>query len=656
MIHELGQLITSGAKNFLITGIPDVGLIPDYDIDHSGALDATEQARADAATAYSQYLDGLIRTQVVPALRAAGATVTYVSMTDGLNAILPTLEALHGLAPGTLSTDLLAHHSLVFFDDIHPNAQVHALFGAYAQALLGGTAWVETLPLTGADVDYSLTASIAVGGEVDKMVIALVAGTQYRFDMLGVSSLGTAGSLADPSVSLLNPSGTPVASDADSGAGFDAVLSFTAASSGNYTLQLSAVGTLTGAYTLQASVIGGAAMTGGNTYTLNSAATLVLEGAGGAGLDAVNASVSYALAAGSEIELLATTNAKGKGAINLTGNEFAQAITGNAGANILNGRGGADTLTGGAGKDVFVLGGGAVDTITDYASGDVVDLSGVLTVAAGVNVVSGGYVRVTTSGLIQVDANGGGDQWVTLANINSGGAVAVRYVSGGAAANVSVSRVAASTTSVMLASAVAAAGVTAMPVSADPAAVEHAGAAAAAALAAPVIGGFEILSGATLARPALAGEAREVASAIGFAAHHGGEVSTVSLDAFAEAAVHAGQTSGLPAGIELPALAMPSLADAVTMPSALTAAGISAPQLHGGLPQILADALGGGGQTGSIDALLDALPNDGPGLGVGFAPAVGGMEMLASLALFAPSIELFGMEAMAVHQDAVAPV
>ena len=452
MIHEIGQLITSGARNILITGIPDVGLIPKYDVDGSGDLDATEQMRADAATLYSQYLDNLIRTEVVPALRAAGAAVTYAPLMDyqdggatvtgGLNAIMPTLEALHGLAPGTLTTNLLDYQNLVFFDQIHPTAQVHALFGSYAQALLAGTPWVETLPLTGADVDYALTASIAVGGEVDKLVMALVAGTQYRFDMLGVSSLATPGTLADPSLSLLNPAGTVAGSDADSGAGFDAVLLFNPAASGNYTLQLSAVGTLTGAYALQATVMGGAAMQAGNIYTVSSAGTLVLEGAGGVGQDVVKASVSYALAAGSEIEQLSTTNAKGKTAIDLTGNEFGQQIVGNAGANVLEGKGGADTLTGGAGKDVFVLGGGTADRITDYGQGDVVDVSQILSVASGTNLIGGGYLRVTTSGPIQADVTGGGDHWVTLSQINGGGAVSLRYLSGGQLTTVSASRVA----------------------------------------------------------------------------------------------------------------------------------------------------------------------------------------------------------------------
>ena len=450
LIHELGQLIDDGAVHFLITGTPDVGLIPKYaGVDKQ--YDAIELAGSQAATAYSQYLDNLIRTEVVPALRAMGATVTYVPMMDyqdgvgtvtgGLNAVLPTLEALHGLAPGTLTTNLLDHAGLVFFDDIHPTAQVHALFGSYAQAMLAGTPWVETLPLTGADVDYSLKASIAVAGEVDKLVIAMVAGTDYRLDLLGMSSLGLAGSLADPSLRLLGPSGALADSDADDGAGFDATITFRAPTGGNYTAELSATGGLTGSYVLQASVVGGAAMLAGNSYTVTSAATLVIEGAGGVGTDIVQSSVSYALAAGSEVEILRTSNAKGKTAINLTGNEFDQAITGNAGANILDGKGGDDMLTGGAGKDVFVLGTGGTDAIADYGNGDLVDLSPVLNVAAGTNVVVGGYVRVTSSGLVQLDADGGGDEWVTLATINNGGAVTVRYVSGGSAATVSVARV-----------------------------------------------------------------------------------------------------------------------------------------------------------------------------------------------------------------------
>jgi phospholipase/lecithinase/hemolysin len=454
MLHEMIQLFEEGARHFVITGIPDVGLIPHYDRDGDGVLNATEQLRSDAATAYSIYLDTLIRTEVVPALTAMGATVTYVPIMDhvdangtlvqgALSANLPTIAALHGLTLDQLTNNWLQHKELVFFDHVHPNAQANALLGAYMQSMIAGTPWVEKLPLTSADVDYRLTASIAVKGEVDQLVIAMVAGTTYRFDMLGVSSLGTAGSLADPSLRLLGPFGGIAAADDDSGAGFDATISFTAATAANHTLQLTAVGSVTGSYTLQAAVISGTAMQAGQTYVVSTAATLVLEGAGGAGQDVVKASVSYALSSGSEIEVLRTTNDKGKGAINLTGNEFGQTLVGNAGSNILDGKGGADTLFGGGGKDSFILGFDAgVDRISDYARGEIVDVSKTLSVAAGINVSSGGYLRVTTSGLIQVDTDGGGDEWATLGTINGNSAVTFRYLSGGAATTVSLARTA----------------------------------------------------------------------------------------------------------------------------------------------------------------------------------------------------------------------
>ncbi|MDP9422644.1 MAG: SGNH/GDSL hydrolase family protein [Pseudomonadota bacterium] len=456
LLFELRQLFDDGARNFCITGIPDVGAIPHYDRDGNGMLNLTEQMRSDAATDYSIYLDTLIRTQVVPALTAMGATVTYVPVMDyvdangqlvtgALSAILPTIAALHGLTTDQLTSNWLQHKALVFFDHVHPNAQVHALVGSYMQAMIGGTPWVETLPLTSAEVDYSLTASITVKGEVDQLVIAMVAGTTYRFDMLGVSSLGTAGSLADPSMRLLGPFGGIVAADDDSGAGFDATISITAATAANHTLQLLAVGSVTGSYILQAAVMSGAAMQAGNTYVVSSASTLVIEGAGGVGADVVKASISYTLSAGSEIELLRTTNDLGKTAINLTGNEFSQTLVGNAGSNVLDGKAGADTLIGGGGKDTFVLGTDAassIDRISDYAKGEIVDVTKVLSVAAGTNLASGGYLRVTKDGLIQVDADGGGDEWATLSTINGSSAVTFRYLSGGSATTAILSRTA----------------------------------------------------------------------------------------------------------------------------------------------------------------------------------------------------------------------
>lgn len=482
LISELSPLVNVGAKNILITGIPDVGLIPRYDVNNDRYLDSGEEARADLATALSAYLDNLIRTEVVPALQALGAKVTYVpiagpayvtttgqTIAPALAAVLPTLEALHKLAPGTLTTDMLAHQGVVFFDQIHPTAQTHALIGSYLYSKVTGTEWIETLPLTGGDMNYAMTGVISAAGEVDKLTVSLVAGTTYTIEMLGMASLGTSGSLGDTALRIVMPNGTVVTdflprSGSDSGVGFDATFTFTAASSGNYTIELMGAGSLTGAYRVQGSVVAGAA-DGDTTYTVSSASIGIIEGAAG-GYDIVKASVSYTLAEGSQVEELVTNDARAKTSINLTGNDYGQALIGNAGANILDGRGGADTLTGGAGKDVFVLSdAGSIDAILDYARGEIVDVAQLLKVAAGVDAVASGYLRVTADGRIQIDANGGGDGWVTLATVSGTGAVTLRYQSGTSLTTVNVARSGTSTASA-LAGAVAAAGMMSSPLAA----------------------------------------------------------------------------------------------------------------------------------------------------------------------------------------------
>jgi phospholipase/lecithinase/hemolysin len=466
---ELKQIGLIGVKNVLLTGVPDVGLIPKYDVNSNLVLDVTEAARSAAATDYSRYLDNLFRSKVIPALQDAGLNVTYVPLMDytdasgthtgALNAIMPELAVLNGLPSSELTQHLLNHQDLVFFDQVHPNAQTHALVTAYANSLLPGGSWVETPVLLGADVDYRAMGSISAAGEVDKLSIAMVAGTTYTFQMLGVSSLTTftlrqlglgpinpSTLLSDTSLQLATASGTVLRTDDDSGMGLDSSLAFSATSAGNHVLSMSAVGSLKGSYVVTATVTG-AAMNGGNSYIVNNASTLVLEGHGGLGHDIVLSSVSYALSGGSEIEVLRTTNDRGKGAINLTGNEFAQTLIGNAGSNVLEGKDGADTFYGDKGNDRFVLGRdaltntSAVDRIMDYAAGDIVDLTQVLNLGAGTNVSGGGYMRITTGGLIQVDLDGGGNGWATLSTINGTGAVTVRYMLGGSASNLSVSRV-----------------------------------------------------------------------------------------------------------------------------------------------------------------------------------------------------------------------
>ncbi|RJF90866.1 calcium-binding protein [Sphingomonas cavernae] len=110
---------------------------------------------------------------------------------------------------------------------------------------------------------------------------------------------------------------------------------------------------------------------GDDIYYADSAGDRIVEGAG-QGRDTVYTSASLALEAGSEVEVLSTIAWAATDALNLTGNEFANALYGNAGANILNGGGGNDVLIGFGGDDIyyvdFSINGGS-DRVIEHADG-----------------------------------------------------------------------------------------------------------------------------------------------------------------------------------------------------------------------------------------------------------------------------------------------
>lgn len=114
----------------------------------------------------------------------------------------------------------------------------------------------------------------------------------------------------------------------------------------------------------------------------------------------------------------------GDGADVLNGEAGADSLDGGAGNDWLAGGAGADTLAGGAGADRFVLGaaehGG--DTLADFsaAQGDRLDVHAILgAFGSGYAALSaGGFVRlsaVTGGVLLQVDEDGGGNEYAALA-------------------------------------------------------------------------------------------------------------------------------------------------------------------------------------------------------------------------------------------------
>jgi Ca2+-binding RTX toxin-like protein len=109
----------------------------------------------------------------------------------------------------------------------------------------------------------------------------------------------------------------------------------------------------------------------------------------------------YALAAGSEIEVLTVYDRDTNSALRLTGNEFDNVIYGNNGANTLTGGGGTDTFYGLGGNDSFIVDSPG-DVVVEFAGqgNDTVYASSDYALGAGSEVeVLTVYDRATTSAL-----------------------------------------------------------------------------------------------------------------------------------------------------------------------------------------------------------------------------------------------------------------
>ena len=190
---------------------------------------------------------------------------------------------------------------------------------------------------------------------------------------------------------------------------------------------------------------GSDSMTGGigdDTYSVDSSADKVVESSASGGIDEVDSSITYAL--GSNLERL-TLGLVGN--IDGTGNSLDNTITGGFGNNVLSGLAGNDTLTDIGGNDLFFGGDGAdtlqasegadtlvggagsdrfafdanslngLDLISDFTSGDVLDVSDLLTGFDPATSNINDFLQADEgngSTTIKVDSNGGGDHFVAM--------------------------------------------------------------------------------------------------------------------------------------------------------------------------------------------------------------------------------------------------
>lgn len=423
-IHEILQTIDDGVNHVMVLGVPNIGIQPYY----NGLVD--EAARRAVATQYSQMLDDLIRTRIAALTLPSDVELKYVSFTGMADQVIDQLDDLYPASqvyPLNLS-------SVVFFDQAHPTAQLHAMAAAYLLDQLNGTVSGDIRPLQTAD--YVLNASIGVKGEIDTVVLSLASNTTYTLNMLGLSSLGgNVSVLADPLLKVIGPSGTLVGTNDDGGVGLDASLTFTTGAAGDYTVQLIGVGSMTGTYRFQAD----GTATGNTTYAVTHSSAVILERAK-EGVDTVLTSVSYTLQTACSIEQLRTNSDAGIASINLTGNNIDQSIIGNAGANIIDGKGGADGLWGLGGSDTFffstALGPTNVDRIYDFDPiADTIRLDDAIFGGLSLGSLSPGAFALgpiaaqaddriiydPTSGKLYFDADGiGGMAQVHFATLNAG--------------------------------------------------------------------------------------------------------------------------------------------------------------------------------------------------------------------------------------------
>ena len=364
IVEEIEQLYAFGARHILWTGIPDVGLIPEY----QGTAD--EAARRSLATGYAEQLDALVRSGLASLPLPAGATLHTFSLGQLSDDILANPAAYNLTNVTDARTSIQAGalepvgSGFLFFDAVHPSAQAHAIVaGAILDSLRGpGGGAGEPVP---AQLGPRLLGAVEATGGLDEFKVSLLAGQDYTVDLQGVSS--GSGSLADPRLQVVSQTGAILATDDDSGLGLDAHLEFIAPATEEYTIRVAAVGVVTGTYTLQGPGLRGSDVTvlgglsgdaisaiGGANYLRGDAGNDTITG--GSGFDDINGNTGDDSAAG------------GTGDDWVVGGKDNDVLHGDAGSDIVWGNLGHDTLTGGDGNDQ--VRGGQDDDVLDAGAGD----------------------------------------------------------------------------------------------------------------------------------------------------------------------------------------------------------------------------------------------------------------------------------------------
>ena len=154
-LTEISTLADEGAKHFLVVDVPNVGIIPEFAQDNP--------TLAADATTFSQLYDADLASGLAalePEL-AAGTTLTDFDL-YGYNANILANAAAHGFTdttdrcytntPGSSTTSAACGsgaeniNSLVYWDDIHPTAKVHALWAEGFEAAVPETStWAMLL-------------------------------------------------------------------------------------------------------------------------------------------------------------------------------------------------------------------------------------------------------------------------------------------------------------------------------------------------------------------------------------------------------------------------------------------------------------------------------------------------------------------------------